>query len=94
MILLFRLEFSFPGGVCQYANKGTIPDRRKRPDPGLPPGAPRRETGLARLLMSAIRLITWSSLDFLLGRTARQESGDLIRLTSLSHHVRTNVPDK
>ena len=54
MILLFRLEFSFLGGACQYANKGTIPDRRKRPDPGLSPGAPRRETGLARLLMSAI----------------------------------------
>ena len=54
MMPLFRLEFSFLGGACQYANKGTIPDRRKRPDPGLSPGAPRRETGLARLLMGAI----------------------------------------
>jgi len=47
MILLFRLEFSFLGGACQYANKGTILDSRKRLNPWSAPGTPRRETGPA-----------------------------------------------
>ncbi len=36
--------------------KGTISDRQKRLDPGQTPQAPRREAGLARPQMNAIRL--------------------------------------
>lgn len=49
-----NLEFSPLLSDCQYLikqnvimfNKGTIFNRQKRLNPGLTPGAPRRETGL------------------------------------------------